>query len=193
MGKTLEQMSLGELGRLFPIYLTEYRPEWKALYHEEKARIEAVLDPAERVGIHHYGSTAVPGIQAKPTIDILLEVRVGIDKESLIARLKGIGYQYCPQPANPPPHMMFMKGYSENGYKGQAFHLHVRYPGDWDELYFCDYLRLHPEIAKEYEALKLTLKERHEFDREAYTRGKTEFIKAVTEKARNELGITSRP
>lgn len=178
MGKSLEQMNLSELGRLFPIILTEYRAEWTSLYLDEKARVEATVGASDVVRIHHYGSTAIPGILAKPTIDILLEVRVETNTEALIARLKGIGYRYSPQPANPPPRMMFMKGYSESGYKGQAYHLHVRYPGDWGELYFRDYLRLHPAIAKQYETLKLQLKEQHEFDREAYTQGKTDFILA---------------
>ena len=81
--------------------------------------------------------------------------------------------------------MMFMKGYTPRGFEGQAYHIHVRYPGDWDELYFRDYLILHPDSARKYGELKLQLKEKYEFDREAYTRGKTEFIQSVIKKARD--------
>ncbi|WP_245926547.1 GrpB family protein [Methanospirillum lacunae] len=117
---------------------------------------------------------------AKPTIDILLEVIDGIYKETLITSLMGIGYLYDPQPRNPAPHMMFTKGYTPEGFSGQAFHVHIRYSGDWDELYFRDYLIQHPEVAARYSTLKLELQERDRFDREPYTRGKTEFISTIT-------------
>ena len=80
--------------------------------------------------------------------------------------------------------MMFMKGYTINGYEGQTFHIHVRYPGDWDELYFCEYLMNHPETCQKYQTLKQELKSKYEFDREAYTSGKTEFVKEIVLKAR---------
>lgn len=82
-----------------------------------------------------------------------------------------------------------MKGYTPNGFEGQALHLHVRYSGDWDELYFWDYLLLHPEVAKEYGIVKRKHKDKFENDREAYTQGKTEFISKITQQARRELGV----
>jgi GrpB-like predicted nucleotidyltransferase (UPF0157 family) len=83
--------------------------------------------------------------------------------------MKAAGFIYNRQPGNPPPHMMFMKGYTPEGFKGQAFHVHVRYGGDWNELYFRDYLEEHPDVAAKYEALKMQLKGKYEFDRDAYT------------------------
>lgn len=80
--------------------------------------------------------------------------------------------------------MVFVKGYTLRGFEGQAFHLHVRYPGDWDELYFRDYLLLHPEAVQEYEAPKRQLAQDFPSDRDAYTNGKEAFIREVTEKAR---------
>lgn len=65
--------------------------------------------------------------------------------------------------------MMFMKGYTPNGFKGQSFHIHVCYKGDWDELYFRDYLLRHSDIAKEYGSLKYKLMKKYKNDREAYT------------------------
>ena len=76
--------------------------------------------------------------------------------------------------------MMFMKGYTPNGFFGQAFHVHVRYPGDWDEIYFRDFLRTHPEAAAEYASLKHQLKKQFEFDRDGYTRAKSDFIRYYT-------------
>jgi len=62
--------------------------------------------------------------------------------------------------------------------------LHIRYPGDWDELYFRDYLLQHPETVREYEVLKQQLAEAFPNDRDAYTDGKEAFIKEVTKRAR---------
>jgi len=83
---------------------------------------------------------------------------------------------------------MFMKGYTPYGFEDHVFHIHVRYSGDWDELYFRDYLLEHPGVAEEYGILKLKLKDKFEHDRDAYTDAKTEFISEVTRLARKEFG-----
>ena len=82
--------------------------------------------------------------------------------------------------------MMFVKGYTKAGFKGQAFHIHVRYKGDWDEIYFRDYLIAHPEVAREYEDLKIRLCSAFKNDREGYTEAKTDFVKMVTGSARGD-------
>lgn len=79
------------------------------------------------------------------------------------------------------------KGYTEAGFAEQVYHLHVKPLGDWDELYFRDYLRRYPEVARQYGVLKQGLKEQYEHDRDGYTDAKTEFIKKATEKARAEF------
>ncbi|MCB2299253.1 GrpB family protein [Clostridium tagluense] len=177
-----------ELGRLFPIILSEHDPMWHDLYLSEKNTLEKSIDLTNIIRINHYGSTSVCNLRAKPTIDILLEIQNHMDTEKIISLLKGIGYNYSPQPNNPAPHMMFMKGYTPSGFSGQAYHLHVRYSGDWDELYFRDYLILYPEIAEKYGELKLQLKQKYEFNREGYTSAKSNFIKNITEQARKEFG-----
>jgi GrpB-like predicted nucleotidyltransferase (UPF0157 family) len=128
--------------------------------------------------------SAIPDIKAKPTIDILLQVSKNSDSDEIIEAFKSLGYQYTEQPENPPPHMMFLKGYTINGFKGQAYHVHVRYKGDWDEIRFRDYLIDHKEIAKEYEALKLELADKYRNDREAYTDSKTEWIQNINKLTR---------
>jgi len=65
----------------------------------------------------------------------------------------------------------------------------VRYPGDWDEPYFRDYLIAHPETAAEYAALKIRLHKEFEHDRDGYTKAKSEFIRAVTERARKDASF----
>ena len=80
------------------------------------------------------------------------------------------------------------KGYTEKGFAKKVFHLHIRLVGDNDELYFRDYLFENSEIAKEYEKLKLSLWEKFEHNRDAYTESKGEFIKKYTEIAKKKYG-----
>lgn len=193
MAKSLADMTNEELWRLFPIILSQPNPAWKDRYSAEKAVIETKVGAANIIRISHIGSTAVPNLLAKPTIDILLEIKKTTDLGQLTAALQGIGYIYSPQPDNPPPHMMFLKGYTPEGFRGQAYHLHVRYSGDWDELYFRDYLISHSDTAKRYAELKLGLKEKYQFDRDGYTAAKTDFIREITKLARKEMPDKYRP
>lgn len=185
-GKTLGDFSNEELWELFPIIITGHNEKWKEHYlSEEKILIKLLSEQLVRV--HHIGSTAIPGLPAKPTIDILVEIKEETNLKTLIAGLESIGYIYSSQPQKPSPNMMFMKGYTIEGFRGQVFHLHIRYPGDWDELYFRDYLLAHPEKASEYGQLKLELKDKYEFDRDSYTNAKTAFIKDATLLGRKEF------
>jgi GrpB-like predicted nucleotidyltransferase (UPF0157 family) len=193
MKKSLEEMTNEELWKLFPIIIAEPDPVWRQHYLNEKTCIEAKIGTPNIVRISHIGSTSVPNLPAKPTIDILLEIKDGTNLDQLMANLKELGYLYSPQPNRPPPHMMFMKGYTPEGFKGQVYHLHVRYGGDWDELYFRDYLISHSDAAKRYAGLKLDLKEKYEFDRDGYTDAKTGFIKNLTKLAREEMPDKYRP
>jgi len=187
MNKPLNEMTNEELWRLFPIVLSEHLPIWKEHYLIEKMMIEQAVGIQYIVKINHYGSTSVPNLIAKPTIDILLEIKDDADIEKLISSMQSVGYIYSEQPNNPAPHMMLMKGYSPQGFKGQVLHVHVRYSGDWDELYFRDYLVIHPEIADEYGKLKMELQKKYEYDRDGYTYAKSDFIKKITKLARAEI------
>lgn len=186
MDHPLQKLTRPEFGRLFPVIIAEPDPHWPEIFEEERMQIEAALGAGNIVRIEHIGSTAVPGLLAKPTIDILLEIPEGTANEKLIERLESTGYIYISSPGLPAPHMVFVKGYTIRGFEGQAYHLHIRYPGDWDELYFRDYLLRHPETVREYEALKQQLARDFPSDRDAYTDGKEAFIKEVTKKAREE-------
>ena len=179
MGKKLSEMSLEELWRLFPIILTKHQECWKEWYFEEEKLLKNVIPQIKRIS--HIGSTAIPYIWAKPIIDILVEV----PKESNLLDYKDLiihnGYICMSQSGNS---ISFNKGYTENGFSERVFHLHLRYEGDNDELYFRDYLIQFFDIAKEYEKLKLSLWKEYEHNRDAYTNAKTEFVKKYTEKAK---------
>lgn len=182
--KDLHKMTINELGQLFPIIIKDYSDKWSDLYKEEAKLITDSFSQTDIVKIDHIGSTAIPRIKSKPTIDILLQVTEQIDIQRLKDIFKLLGYQINAHPENPPPHLTFVKGYTKLGFKGQAYHVHIRYRGDWDEIRFRDYLIKNKEIAKEYELLKLELAEKYPNDREAYTDLKTEWIEKINDLTR---------
>ena len=183
MGKKLSEMSLEELWQLFPIILTAHQDCWKEWYFEEEILLKKVLPQAQRIS--HIGSTAISSIWAKPIVDILVE----IPKESNLFFYKDLiarnGY-ICMSESEKA--LSFNKGYTENGFAERVFHLHLRYTGDNNELYFRDYLNEFPDIAKEYEKLKLSLWKEYERNRDAYTNAKTAFVKKYTEQAKMIYG-----
>ena len=181
MSDLLDELSTEELGKLFPIRIVAPDPEWGRAFREEKANILRVLgtDLARRV--EHFGSTAVPGLAAKPTIDILVEIPPGEAVwKSLIQKMKAAGYHFIRREDCPPAYPMFVKGYSLQGAAPLTYHVHAApasHSGMWDRLRFRDLLIARPEIARAYEALKRELAEKFPNDREAYTEGKTGFIR----------------
>jgi GrpB-like predicted nucleotidyltransferase (UPF0157 family)/SAM-dependent methyltransferase len=186
--RTIAEITQKERSLLFPIILNEYNPVWVEWFAEEKANLERLIGVERIFRITHYGSTSVPGLLAKPTVDILLEINADTDTHEVITALPYPEYVqmlYSDKADVPPLHLMFVKGYTPDGFLEKVYHIHVRYAGDWDEIHFRDYLIAHPEAADAYATLKLELKERYEFDRDGYTDAKGEFIKAVTKRARN--------
>lgn len=179
MGKKLSEMSLEELWQLFPIFLTEHKVCWKDWYVEEESLLKLLLPPKAR--INHIGSTAVHVIWAKPIIDILVEVPEECNLLDVKDILVNNGYICMTQCID---RISFNKGYTENGFADRVFHLHLRYYGNNDELYFRDYLIEYPDIAKKYEKMKLKLWKEYEHNRNGYTNAKTEFVQKYTKKAR---------
>jgi GrpB-like predicted nucleotidyltransferase (UPF0157 family) len=184
MAQDLNKMTIDELGQLFPIIMVDYNPDWPKLASIELKNIIKIVGKDNVSRIEHIGSTAVPGLCAKPTIDFLLEILDITNCDLLIKQLQKIDYKFIHKPKNPPPHMMFAKGYSGSGKTGQTFHIHVRYPGDWDEIVFRDYLIKNQSVTAEYSRLKRKLAEEFKHDREKYTDSKTTFIKKTTLTAR---------
>ena len=181
-------MTEKERAALFPIILSEYNLAWQKWYAEEKARLTMLLGADKIVRIDYIGSTAVPGLIAKPTVDILLEVAENTDVDDLIASMpKGEYICLCRQSIPTNDLALFLKGYTPSGFTEKVFHIHVRYPGDWDEIHFRDYLLAHPEAADAYSILKRKLKEQYEHDRDGYTNAKGEFVQAVTRRAKNPV------
>ena len=179
MVKRLSEMSLEELWKLFPICLTEHQPYWKEWYTDEENFLKNRVPEIERIS--HIGSTAISSICAKPIIDILMEIPSNYKLSDYKELIVKSGYLCM---SETPDRISFNKGYTEKGFAERVFHLHLRYVGDNDELYFRDYLIEHIDIAVEYEKMKLKLWKEYEFNRDGYTNAKTDFIQKHTEKAK---------
>lgn len=173
-------MTQEELWELFPIVLTPHQRQWGDNAKKEIALLSQLLydyTPA----INHIGSTAIPDIHAKPIIDILIEISPDTDWLPIKNMMETNGY-ICMSYSD--RRMSFNKGYTPEGYADNVFHIHFHPIEDNDEICFRDYLITHPDIAKEYERLKLGLLPEYKHNRDGYTKAKTEFIKMVVNLAK---------
>ncbi len=175
--------SKDQLARLFPIVLEHHDPKWKEYYLQERDFLQSVFDK-HAIRISHIGSSSVAGLLAKPTVDVLLEISDDTDVEAITEKLLDEGYVVN---AAKNDIITYIKGYTPRGFEGQTVHIHVRHYGDWGELYFRDYLILYPKVAREYEILKMGLKDKYMNNRDEYTEAKGRFISKYTEKARMEF------
>lgn len=181
MEKELSEMSLEELWERFPIFLIAHSDKWNLYYDEMEALLKDRLAKCPIERISHIGSTAVSGIWAKDIVDVLIEVSENSDIENTAKTLEENGFIRMSTGAE---RISLNCGYTKSGFADRVFHLHLRYAGDNDELYFRDYLNGHPQTAREYEALKLRLWKEFEHNRDAYTDGKSAFICKWTSEAK---------
>jgi len=183
VSKKLSEMSLEELWQLFPIFLTEHQDYWKDWYAEEEILLKPQLPQTAKMS--HIGSTAISTIWAKPIIDILVEVLRDCNLSDVKDILVNNGYICMTQSTD---RISFNKGYTESGFAKRVFHLHLRYIRDNDELYFRDYLNEFPDVARQYEKMKLSLWKEYEHNRDGYTNAKSDFIKKITDDAKSIYG-----
>jgi GrpB-like predicted nucleotidyltransferase (UPF0157 family) len=166
------------------VEIVPYDPAWPEQFRREKAHLLSCL-PQDVVGrIEHFGSTAVPGLAAKPIIDLLVEVTdLEVTKVRIVPVLESQGYEYLWRPTHgddgPPFYAWFIKRHPETGVRTHHIHMVERHFEHWQRLLFRDYLVQHPDVAREYEALKFRLASAYQNDRVAYTHGKTAFINKV--------------
>ena len=164
------------------VIVVDYDSSWPARYERERASIvEALGDVMEGVdGIEHVGSTAVPGMAAKPIIDIMVGIRELPVGERCVQPLESLGYEYRGD-AGIPDRYYFRKG------NPRSHHLHMVEHGSefWERhLRFRDLLRERPAVAREYAALKKELAVQYRTDRLAYTEAKTPFIESALARER---------
>lgn len=165
------------------VELSPYSPLWPAVFDVEAQRIAAFF-AGEDVTIEHIGSTAVPGLGAKPIIDIMLGAPSIAVAEARIPALEADGYRYVKEfEVAFPDRRYFVK---RDGQPGR-FHLHAVVKGSpfWmRQLAFRDALRADPALAERYWKVKQRMAARFPNDREAYTEGKTDFIRGVLQAAK---------
>jgi GrpB-like predicted nucleotidyltransferase (UPF0157 family) len=168
------------------IKIVDYNPAWIRLFEKEKTFLEEISPSELIVRIEHFGSTAVSGLSAKPIIDILVEVKsLEETKKQIVPILESEGYEYIWRPTIgncPPYYAWFIKRNSE-GIRSHHIHMVEADSELWNRLFFRDYLRDFPAEAKRYDTLKRSLAKRYAHDRVQYTKEKSEYIQAVTEKA----------
>jgi GrpB-like predicted nucleotidyltransferase (UPF0157 family) len=159
-----------------PIRIAAYNPAWPARFEEEQAALEAAVGPWVTGGIHHIGSTAIPGLDAKPIIDVLVGVRDLEESRACFAPLARLDYL-------PAPYLTdVMHWFCKPDPARRTHHLHLVPTGSKryrEELAFRDRLRVDPRVAEEYASLKHSLANRFRNDREAYTDAKKEFIQTT--------------
>jgi GrpB-like predicted nucleotidyltransferase (UPF0157 family) len=160
-----------------PIVLCPPSPHHKQLFAEERLRVALGLGKLP-CAIEHIGTTAMEGIRGKPIVDILIGLRAP-PLDVAIGPLVALGYEHVPE-AGSADRLFFRRG------SPRAFHVHVALfdSAEWRRhIIFRDWLNLHPEMAQEYEALKVDLAARFGGDRAAYTAGKSAFVDRVLAEA----------
>ena len=163
------------------VRLIPYTDEWTRLFEEEKSLLQTAVGKFV-LDIQHVGSTSIPGMLAKPIIDIAIAVRNFENAHICIKPIEQIGYEYRGENGIPRRHF-FVKG------KPRTLHIHMNELGsrDWNnQIIFRDYLTRHPNIAKKYAELKTELAKRYPTDRQSYLDGKSPFIERILQLARSE-------
>ena len=165
--------------------IVAYDPFWPGLYQAEIARLGPIL-AAEVVAFHHIGSTAIPGIMAKPIIDILIEVRDIQTIDGYNRSLESIGYQ-----AHGEYGISGRKFFTRDLEQDRTHHVHIYQTGHAEikrQLDFRDYMLAHPDEGLAYTCLKETLFAKYPHDLPAYIAGKASFIEEIDRKAQRWSG-----
>lgn len=177
-------MNLQKLGlQRGTVALQEYNPEWKTIFEQERA---VLLDtfPSVFLEISHGGSTAVPGMKAKPIIDMFCAVSDLEDYKKVKSKLEDMGYEYRGE-EGVSGRQLFVKG-SEDC-RTHHLQLTTKDNEQWkNHLLLRDYYCRHPEVMREYISLKEKLAAKFATDRGSYSKGKDEFITLVLKRAKEE-------
>lgn len=171
------------------IIIESYNEEWVEQYKQAERLLTSIFKN-QVVDIQHIGSTAIAGLSAKPTIDILVVVKNINDIDLLNDTMKNYGF-IANGENGIEGRRYFYKTLPQNSYV-QTHHIHVYQTGNpkyKEELLFRDYLRIDNVAMREYEALKVTLANRFRHDPIAYTNAKTEFITNTMQKARTYFDV----
>jgi len=174
------------------VAVVPYDSRWLEMFEEERQHLRSCL-PLELIGrVEHFGSTAVPGLPAKPIVDVLVEVTsLEETKKRIVPILEAQGYEYFWRPSwGDDTHPFYAWFIKRNCHGNRTFHIHMVENGfeHWDRLLFRNYLKEFPDVAREYAYLKEELSKAHHDDRVSYTDKKGAFITQITQRAREYYG-----
>src|SRR5882762_2598715 len=171
--------------------IAPYDSHWPDLFGREAQHLRSCIPAGLILRIEHFGSTAVPGLAAKPIVDMLVQVTsLRAARTEIAPILEAQGYDYFWRPTfgdDVPPWYAFFIRRDQRGMRTHHIHMVTRrstFREHWDRLLFRDYLVAHPETAHEYARLKTELATTHPNDRVAHTTGKRAFIQKVTTRAK---------
>jgi GrpB-like predicted nucleotidyltransferase (UPF0157 family) len=167
------------MGRLDPIHIVEYDPTWPALFEQQRARLEPALRPWAAGPVEHIGSTAVPGLPAKPIVDMAVLITEHGRGAQIGPALAALGWRHAPEPGDASRRRW---SFCYPTVERRTCHLHVLEAGDpsWAVLLrFRDHLRTHPADAAAYAAVKRDLAAADSHDRPRYRAGKAPFIDGI--------------
>lgn len=157
------------------IEIVDYDPVWPETFFDQQERVSALLRPWLAAQVEHVGSTAIPGLRAKPIIDMLAPVRSLSDAEAMVGVLTADGWLFWPEDPCRHYRLWFLRPRPET----RSHHLHVMEHDDQHAralLGFRDALRVDPDLRERYARLKERLAERHRVDRNAYSNAKSDFV-----------------
>lgn len=156
------------------VSLASNHEEWRQEFDKEKDTLQKLLGDYP---IEHIGSTAIPGLKAKPIIDMEMGVDDIKEVEKISPQLESLGYEFQPNGSDDRT-KLYVKGPEEN--RTHYLHIDVYDSDTWKrDLYFRDYLIDHPASLKQYEELKEKLAEQYPNDRRKYSEGKKTFIESI--------------
>lgn len=169
--------------------VVSYDPEWPAIFERERAEIAACIGQ-HILRIEHAGSTSIPGMAGKPTVDILVGVRDWDEARVTFGPLADIGWEFRGERGMPRRH--FFRRLNAQGRRTHQLHMLEVTNSQWEAmLLFRDYVRGHPDAAAEYQRLKLDLARRFPNRRGEYTAGKQAFVMEVLAQARRARDDTT--
>lgn len=163
--------------------LLPYQPAWAEKFDQEKERLSRVFGD-KALAIEHIGSTSIPGLSAKPIIDIAVLIEKAEEGDEFVESLKKLGYWYD-EPSSSGERHFFRKG------DPTEFHLSIAYKdrgGFWErQILFRDYVRKHDDLRDEYAQLKDLLLQSDPTGKDSYITGKSDFVNKVLDLARKEI------
>jgi len=174
MANDLSSITPEQWAKLFPIIIEPHKPEWKMAFCTERDVIKTLLgEKAKRV--RHFGSTAIASLAARPIVDMLVEIDDGTDVGEITRMMEEAGYT-ARISKNENDLALFLKGYTPQGFEGQAFNVYLRRMGDWPEIPFRDTLSTSHRFHHDYGNKKIELAAQFEHDEDAYIAARQTYV-----------------